>query len=73
MVTPAWEISKRLQEECEFTVDGKKCFYRPSTYSVFVGYGNRKYEYSNPPQAIHAKVFGGKSMFELWEQISPQL
>jgi hypothetical protein len=72
-MTPAWEISQILREEREFTVNGKKCFYRPSVHSVYVAYGDRKYEYSNPPQAIHAKVFGGKSIFELWDHISPQL
>ena len=72
MGTPSWEIAKALQEEKNFTVNGKDCYIRSSDHSVFVAYGNRRYEYGNKPEAIHAKVFGGKSIFELWDRISEQ-
>ncbi len=73
MATPSWEIVNALQEERGFVINGKECYIRPSEHSVFVAYGNRRYEYGNKPQAIHAKIFGGKSIFELWDHISAQL
>ena len=73
MATPSWEIVKALNGDCNFTVDGKDCYFRSSGHSVFVAYGNRRYEYRNTPEAIHAKVFGGKSILQLWDDIAAQL
>lgn len=70
MITNDMKI--KLRSDIEFIYNGKNAAFCPIGIFV-IGYAGDAHEYSNLEQAVNAKVFDGKSLVEIWDDILPQI
>lgn len=64
-------IKNILKSDIEFIYNGKGAAFCPlDVYAV--GYEGEPNEFTNIDEAINAKVFDGKSLLDIWDDISSQ-
>ena len=65
------EIKKYLDTDLEFNVNGRgACFL----FSIcVVGYDYEGHQFDTIDEAIESKVFDGKSLVDIWDEIFPQV
>ena len=61
-----------LKSDIDFMYNGKPAAFCPIGVYV-VGFSGDENEFSNVEDAINAKVFDGKSLVDIWEEILPQI
>lgn len=62
---------KYFKSDIEFIYNGKATSFCPLDVYV-VGYEGEPNEFTNIDEAINAKVFDGKSLLDIWDDISSQ-
>ena len=65
------EIKKYLDTDLEFNVNGRGACFLSSIYVV--GYDYEGHQSNTIDQAMEAKVFDGKSLVDIWDEIFPQV
>lgn len=66
------DIKNYLYTDREFVYHGKGAAFCPLDKFV-VGFDNEGREFDTLDEAIDAKVFDGKSLLEIWDDIYPQI
>ena len=65
------EIKKHLDTDFEFNVNGRGACFLSSIYVV--GYDYEGHQSNTIDQAMEAKVFDGKSLVDIWDEIFLQV
>ena len=65
------EIKKYLDTDLEFNVNGRGACFLSSIYVV--GYDYEGHQSNTIDQAMEAKVFDGKSLVDIWDEVFPQV
>ena len=65
------EIKERLYEDVEFIYNGKGAAFIEWCFAV--GYDNEAKDFETLDEAIDAPVFDGKSLVDIWDEITPQI
>ena len=65
------EIKKYLDTDLEFNVNGRGACFLSSIYVV--GYDYEGHQSNTIDQAMEAKVFDGKSLVDIWDEIFLQV
>ena len=65
------EMEYLLKSDIDFIYNGKGAAFCPLEKYV-VGFAGQPNEFKTLKEAINAKVFDGKSLLEIWDEISPQ-
>lgn len=60
-----------LKSDIDFIYNGKNAAFCPLDVYV-VGFAGQPNEYKTLDEAINAKVFDGKSLMDIWDEILPQ-
>lgn len=66
------DIKSRLQSDIEFIHNGKEAAFCPIGVFV-VGYSGEENTFDTIEDAMNAKVFDGKSLIEIWDDVLPQI
>lgn len=66
------EIKKYLISDIDFYHNEKGAAFCPIGVYV-VGYDNEGVEFATLDEAMDAKVFDGKSLVEIWDDVLPQI
>ncbi|MDN3290898.1 hypothetical protein [Streptococcus sp.] len=65
------EIKKYLETDLEFTYNGRGACFLSSI--CVVGYDYEGQQFDTIDEAMKAKVFDGKSLVDIWEEVLPQI
>ena len=65
------EIKKYLDTDLEFNVNGQGACFLSSI--CVVGYDYEDHQFDTIDEAMEAKVFDGKSLVDIWDEIFPQV
>ncbi len=65
-------MKSMLKSDIEFIYNGKAAAFCPIGVYV-VGYSGDENTFKDIDSAINAKVFDGKSLVEIWEDVLPQI
>ena len=65
------EIKKYLDTDLEFNVNGRGACFLSSIYVV--GYDYEGQQFNTIDEAMEAKVFDGKSLVDIWDEVLPQV
>ena len=65
------EIKKYLDTDLEFNVNGRGACFLSSIYVV--GYDYEGHQSNTIDQAMEAKVFDGKSLVDIWDEVFLQV
>ena len=66
------EIKNYLYTDREFVYHGKGAAFCPLSVYV-VGFDGEGKEFQTLDEAIDAKIFDGKSLLEIWDEVYPQI
>ena len=65
------EIKKYLDTDLEFNVNGRGACFLSSI--CVVGYDYEGQQFDTIDEAMEAKVFDGKSLVDIWDEVFPQV
>ncbi len=65
------EIKKYLDTDLEFNVNGRGACFLSSI--CVVGYDYKGQQFGTIDEAMEAKVFDGKSLLDIWDEVLPQV
>ncbi|CYY23798.1 hypothetical protein ACTGJ2_07780 [Streptococcus suis] len=65
------EIKQYLDADLEFYYNGQGACFLPSI--CVVGYDNKGQQFDSIDKAMDAKVFDGKSLVDIWDEVLPQV
>ena len=65
------EIKKYLDTDLKFNVNGRSAYFKSSI--CVVGYDYEGQQFNTIDEAMEAKVFDGKSIVDIWDEVFPQI